>query len=55
MLIDYEGLKSEEETVLKLRNIYRSFGYTCYKMSKFEEYDLYSQNKDFLVSDRVIT
>jgi ATP phosphoribosyltransferase regulatory subunit len=24
-------------------------------MSKFEEYDLYSQNKEFLVSDRVIT
>ena len=24
-------------------------------MSKFEEYDLYVRNKDFLVSDRMIT
>ena len=26
-----------------------------FKMSKFEEYDLYVRNKDFLVSDRIIT
>ena len=32
-----------------------SYGYRQFKMSKFEEYDLYSKNKDFLVSDGVIT
>ena len=33
-------LKSEEKTVFLLRNLYQSFGYRQYTMSKFEEYDL---------------
>lgn len=33
----------------------RKFGYAPYKMSRFEEYELYVRNKDFLQSDRVIT
>lgn len=50
-----EGLlKSEERAVYALRRLYRRYGYLPYKMSKFEEYELYVQNKDFLVSDRVI-
>lgn len=48
-------LKTEEKIYLKLRELYRRYGYGCFKMSKFEEYDLYGQNKSFLVSDRVIT
>lgn len=48
-------LKSEERAVFRLRDLYRRYGYTCFKMSKFEEYDLYVENKEFLVSDRVIT
>ncbi|MBE6819396.1 MAG: hypothetical protein E7517_09670 [Ruminococcaceae bacterium] len=48
-------LKSEERAVLDLRSIYDQYGYSPYKMSKFEEYDLYVRNKDFLVSDSVIT
>ena len=48
-------LKKEEKAVFTLRELYSSYGYTPYKMSKFEEYDLYAGNKDFLVSDRVIT
>ncbi len=47
--------KPEERAVLALRTLYRSYGYLPFKMSKFEEYDLYVQNKDFLVSDRIIT
>jgi len=47
--------KTEERAVFALRRLYRSFGYTPYKMSRFEEYDLYVRNKDFLVSDQVIT
>lgn len=44
------------ETVLrKLGALYGSYGYSRYKMSKFEEYDLYARNKDFLISDSVIT
>ena len=48
-------LKNEEAAVFELRKLYSSFGYQQYKMSKFEEYDLYVRNKSFLVSDHVIT
>ncbi len=44
-----------ERTVFALRKLYRDCGYTQYKMSKFEEYDLYAGNKSFLISDNVIT
>jgi len=43
------------EYTYSLGRLYRGFGYSRYKMSKFEEYDTYVQNKDFLISDRVIT
>jgi len=48
-------LKSEEKAVFALRSLYKQYGYLPYKMSKFEEYDLYVRNKDFLISDSVIT
>ena len=48
-------LKNDERAVLSLRSLYKSYGYQPFKMSKFEEYDLYARNKDFLVSDRIIT
>lgn len=54
-MFDESILKSDERAVYELRSLYRDHGYTQYKMSKFEEYDLYSENKDFLVSDGVIT
>ena len=44
-----------ESYTYSLGRLYRGFGYSRYKMSKFEEYDTYVQNKDFLISDRVIT
>ena len=40
---------------LGLQSLYRRYGYIPYKMSRFEEYDLYVRNKDFLVSDQIIT
>lgn len=39
----------------KLSRIYQDYGYQAYTMSKFEEYELYLRNKEFLVSDRVLT
>ncbi|MBP5342427.1 ATP phosphoribosyltransferase regulatory subunit [bacterium] len=48
-------LRYDEYISIKLRELYTSFGYSLYSMSKFEEYDLYSKNKDFLISDYVIT
>ena len=44
-----------EKVLRKLGTLYGSYGYSRYKMSKFEEYDLYARNKDFLISDSVIT
>lgn len=55
MEIDQSILKFEEKAVFTLRSLYSKYGYRQFKMSKFEEYDLYSKNKDFLVSDGVIT
>lgn len=48
-------LKREEKITYALRSLYQKYGYVQYKMSKFEEYDLYASNKEFLVSDHVIT
>ena len=47
--------RSEEQAVFALRGLYQRYGYTPYKMSQFEEYDLYVRNKDFLISDQIIT
>ncbi len=55
MIIDDSVLQNGEKTVFALRSLYSSCGYTLYRMGKFEEYDFYSRNKDFLVSDNVIT
>lgn len=48
-------MKYEERLVFALRALYRRFGYRQFKMRKFEEYDLYARNKDFLISDNIIT
>ncbi len=48
-------LENDEKAIFKLRSLYKSYGYSKYKMSKFEEYDFYVRNKDFLVSDNIIT
>ncbi|QIB70023.1 hypothetical protein Ami103574_12260 [Aminipila butyrica] len=48
-------LSQEERITLDLRFLYESHGYSPFKMSKFEEYDLYARNKDFLLSDTIIS
>ncbi len=55
MDINNAVLKHEEKAVFALRSLYQTYGYSQYKMSKFEEYDLYVRNKNFLVSDNIIT
>lgn len=47
--------KNDEQMVSALRELYESRGYSQFKMIKFEEYDLYVRNKDFLTSENVIT
>ena len=55
MFIDDQVMDAREKIGFRLRGLYSSCGYSRYRMSKFEEYDLYSRNKDFLFSDHVIT
>ena len=50
-----EDILPGEQLLFSLRKLYRQYGYRPYRMSKFEKYELYAGNKDFLVSDRVIT
>ncbi len=53
-MIDNNILRNEEKAIFALRELYGKYGYKPFKMSKFEEYEFYIQNKDFLVSDRII-
>lgn len=55
MLLDEKVLKKGENAIFQLRALYQKYGYSQFKMSKFEEYDLYVRNKDFLISDSIIT
>lgn len=48
-------LKKDERVSLGLREAYEKLGYKKYKMSKFEEYSLYLDNKNFLKCQQVIT
>ena len=55
MKLNNVELKREEEAIFLLRALFEQYGYVQYKMNKFEEYDLYVENKDFLISDGIIT
>ena len=48
-------LRREEQITLYLRGIYEKCGYRKYRMGKFEDYDLYLENKNFLKSPNIIT
>ncbi len=54
-MINETLMSFEEISAYNLRTLYQKYGYSPYEMGKFEEYELYVRNKDFLVSDRVIT
>ena len=47
-------LSFEEKVSMKLMSLFSGYGYKKFKMSKFEEYDLYIENKSFLKSDNII-
>lgn len=48
-------LKKEDEVIFRLRALFEQFGYRKFKMSKFEEYDFYADNKSFLSSESILT
>ena len=54
-MFSQNDLRPEERVALSLRSLYRGYGYLPFKMGKFEEYDYYVKNKEFLVGDGVIT
>ena len=48
-------LRADERVSVELREMYRRMGYMPYKVSQFEEYDLYMRNKRFLASEHVLS
>lgn len=53
---DYgELLSRSEKAIYDLRDLYRTSGYKLFRTGKFEEYQLYSQNRDFLGKDGILT
>jgi len=54
-MINEAVLSNSEIIMYSLRDLYTNSGYSLFRMGKFEEYDFYARNKDFLVSDNVIT
>jgi ATP phosphoribosyltransferase regulatory subunit len=50
-----ESSDDRARVLSSVQALYNRYGYRPYRMSKFEEYDLYAKNKDFLISDSVIT
>lgn len=48
-------LKKEEQVIFALRALFEQYGYKKFKMSKFEEYDLYADNRSFLGSENILT
>lgn len=55
MSFDEKILNNCEKAIFLLRGLFKNYGYEQYKVSKFEEYDLYMKNKSFLVSENVLT
>ena len=53
-MFNQDILSKLEQSIYRLRELFIENGYRKFKMNKFEEYDLYSKNKEFLVSDGVI-
>ena len=48
-------LNRAERVSLALRSLYSAYGYRQYKVSRFEEYDLYAQNRNFLTGEHILT
>ncbi len=54
--MDYSKiLKTEELRDLNLRAIYQEKGYERFLLKRFEDYDLYTRNRDFIPGEDIIT
>lgn len=52
---EFDFLRREQSIALKLKRLYLSYGYSEYKLTSFEEYSLYADNKNFLTDREIIT
>ena len=50
-----KALRREEKIALTLRALYEQYGFRKYRMGRFEEYELYTENKNFLKNPNIIT
>lgn len=48
-------LKNDERAIFDLLDLYSRYGYRRFKSGKFEEYELYARNKDFIGQDSILT
>ncbi len=55
MILSEKVFREDEKAIYTLRELYSRYGYSHYRVSKFEEYDLYAKNKSFLVSENLLT
>lgn len=53
--MSFEFLSQNEQNALHLEELYSGFGYTKYKVNRFEEYSFYMENESFLMDRRVLT
>ena len=55
-MTDYSKvMKNGEKAIYDLRDLFSRYGYKEFKAGKFEDYELYSDNKDFLSNDGILT
>ena len=55
MFVEKDILSREEKLKLSLRSVYESHGFKKAQVNKFEPYDLYVDNKNFLNTDKIIS
>lgn len=53
--MELDKLTKGEQVAYQLRNLYDQYGYQKFRMGKFEEYDFYVKNRDFLGSGQILT
>ncbi len=54
MVRNLPALQPDERVALWLRRLYEENSYALFRMGSFEEYDLYMQNKPFLMGEDII-
>ena len=55
MELDLQILSPQERLSLELRRMYEAEGFRKYRMSRFEEYGFYQENRRFLSGERALT